>query len=264
MTWRYNNAGSFILPVSFYNYIDFPGTDTTNSMEGPQGTFSPFRSHYIYLIHAFSSCIMTKVFPYVQPFAKHLARVLSSTTPIRSIPMLIIPGLEGDVNYMIVTLTIFLDLDLFHSPDYDTELIERDNDISAGWDVSWLRPRYGIEFMGYQVSWWSSRLWGSRIIQFSFNVWLNNWLDYLVLKWPWHNSVNRRLIPYFSLNSSWLQIQLVMILRKVQLPDWIVSSEWVNPRKILNCIMWYVFFLVCIILMSTEKCICLAFCWRFA
>ena len=215
MTWRYNNAGSFILPVSFYNYIDFPGTDTTNSMEGPQGTFSPFRSHYIYLIHAFSSCIMTKVFPSVQPFAKHLARVLSSTTPIRSIPMLIIPGLEGDVNYMIVTLTIFLDLDLFHSPDYDTELIERDNDISAGWDVSWLQPRYGIEFMGYQVSWWSSRLWGSRIIQFSFNV--------------------------------------LMILRKVQLPDWIVSSEWVNPRKILNCIMWYVFFLVCIILMFTRN-----------
>ena len=59
------------------------------------------------------------------------------------------------------------------------------DNISVGWDVSCLQPRYGIEFMGYQVSWWSSRLWGNHIIQFSFNVWLNNWLDYLVvLKWP--------------------------------------------------------------------------------
>ena len=53
---------------------------------------------------------------------------------------------------MIVTLTIFLDLDLFHLLDYDAELIVRDN-ISAGWVVSWLQPRYGIEFMGYQVPW---------------------------------------------------------------------------------------------------------------
>ena len=40
-------------------------------------------------------------------------------------------------------------------------------------------------------------------------------------------------------------------------PDWIVSSEWVNSRKILLCIMWYVCFLVCIILMFMEECICL-------
>ena len=27
------------------------------------------------------------------------------------------------------------------------------DNISVGWDVSCLQPRYGIEFMGYQVSW---------------------------------------------------------------------------------------------------------------
>ena len=49
--------------------------------------------------------------------------VFSSVTPSRPIPTLIIPGLKVEVNYMpvIVTLTIFLDLDLFHSLDYDTE-----------------------------------------------------------------------------------------------------------------------------------------------
>ena len=83
-------------------------------------------------------------------------------SPSRPIPTLIILCLKGDVNYMVVTLTIFLDLDLFfYSLNGDTELIERDNDIL---DVSWLQRRYGIEFMGYQVSWWSSRLWGSHII----------------------------------------------------------------------------------------------------
>ena len=34
--------------------------DRYNSMEDPQGTFSLFRSHHVYLIHAFSSCIMSK------------------------------------------------------------------------------------------------------------------------------------------------------------------------------------------------------------
>ena len=48
-----------------------------------------------------------------------------------------------------------------------------------------------------------------------------------------------------------------MILHNVQPPGWIVSSEWVNSRKILLCIMWYVCFLVCIILMFMEECICL-------
>ena len=52
---------------------------------------------------------------------KHSAMVLSSATPSRPIPTLIIPGLKRDVNYMIVTLTIVLGLDLFHSLDYDTE-----------------------------------------------------------------------------------------------------------------------------------------------
>ena len=56
---------------------------------------------------------------------------------------LIIPGLKGDVNYMIVTLTIFLDLDLLYSLNDDTELIERVSDAS---DVSWLQRGHGIEF----------------------------------------------------------------------------------------------------------------------
>ena len=133
MTWRRNNVGSFILPGNFYNYIDVSGTDTTQ-WKIRKIPF-PRPVHIIYIS------------------SLHLAMVLSSTTPSRSIPMLIIPGLKGDVNYMILTLTIFLDLDLLHSPNYDTELIERDNDIQAGWVVSWLQPRYGIEFMGYQVSW---------------------------------------------------------------------------------------------------------------
>ena len=59
--------------------------------------------------------------------------VLSSAALSRPIPKPIIPGLKGNVNYMIATLTIFLDLDLFHLLHYDTELIMRDN-ISVGWD----------------------------------------------------------------------------------------------------------------------------------
>ena len=160
--------------------------------------------------------------------------VLSFTTPrspSRPIPTLIILCLKGDVNYMVVTLTIFLDLDLFfYSLNGDTELIERDNDIL---DVSWLQRRYRIEFMGYQVSWWSSRLRGSHIIQFSFNVWLDNFfLIGLVLKWPWRNTVNRCLIPPFFLNSLLLQIQLEMILHNVQaLVGSFLQNGWIHERS---------------------------------
>ena len=101
-------------------------------MEDPQGTFSPFSFH-IYLIHAFSSCITIKYSHLPNLSLKHSTTVLSSATPSRPIPRPIIPGHKGNVNYMIVTLTTFLDLDLFHSLDYDIELIARDN-MSAGWD----------------------------------------------------------------------------------------------------------------------------------
>jgi hypothetical protein len=101
-------------------------------MEDSQGTFFP-SVHIICLNHAFSSCIMTKYSHLSNPSLKHSTMVVSSATPSRPIPKLIIPGLKGNANYTIVTLTIFLDLDLFHSLDYDTELIVRDN-ISAGWD----------------------------------------------------------------------------------------------------------------------------------
>ena len=200
--WRRNNVGSFILPG---NLSMFRGQIQLN---GRSVRFSPSRSHHIYLIYAFSSW--------------------------SSIP----------VNYMIMTfkLTIFLDLDLFYSLDDDTELIEINNDIS---DVSWLQQRYGnngVEFMGYQVSWWSSRLWGSHIIQFSLTFDWTIFLISLVLKWPWRNTVNRCLIPPLFFINSLLQIQLVMILHNVQPSGWIISSKWVNSRKILKCIMWYVFF----------------------
>ena len=131
MTWRRNTAGSFILPVSFYNYIDVSGTDTTQwkILKVP---FFPllFTS---YFSSTFSSCIMTKYSHLSNLSLKHSTMVLSSATPSRPIPKSIIPGPKGNVNCMIVTLTIFLDLDLFHSLDYDTELIVRDN-TSAGWD----------------------------------------------------------------------------------------------------------------------------------
>ena len=132
MTWRRNTAGSFILPVGFYNYIDVSGTDTTQwkILKVP---FFPFSDHIIYLIHAFSSCITIKYSHLFNLSLKHSTTVLSSVTPKRPILKKIIPGLKGNVNYMIVTLTNFLDLDLFHLLDYDTELIVRDN-ISAGWD----------------------------------------------------------------------------------------------------------------------------------
>ena len=132
MTWRRNTAGSFVLPVSFYNYVDVSGTDTTQ-WKILKVLFLAFSLHIIYLIRVFSSCIMTKYSHLSNLSSKHSTMVLSSVTPSRVIPKSIFPGLKGNVNYMIVTLTIFLDLDLFHSLDYDTELIVRDN-LSAGWD----------------------------------------------------------------------------------------------------------------------------------
>ena len=76
---------------------------------------------------------MTKYSHLSNPSLKHSTTVLSNATPNRLILTSIIPGLKGNVDYMIVTLTTFLDLDLFHLLDYDSELIVRDN-ISAGWD----------------------------------------------------------------------------------------------------------------------------------
>ena len=91
----------------------------------------------IYLTHAFSSCIMTKYSGLPSPSLKHSTTVLSSATLSRPILKLIIPGLKGNVENMIVTLTIFLDLDLFRLLGYDTELIVKGN-ISAGWDGDYI------------------------------------------------------------------------------------------------------------------------------
>ena len=95
---------------------------------------------------------MTKYSHLSNPSLKHSTMVLSSATSSRPIPNSIIPGLKGNVNHMIVTLTIFLDLDLFHSLDYDTELIVYQLD-GMGTVSRRLQPRYGIEFMGYQIPW---------------------------------------------------------------------------------------------------------------
>ena len=131
MTWKRNTAGSFILPVNFYNYIDVSGTDTAQWKILRVPLFPSV--HIVYLIHAFRSCIMTKYSHLSNLFLKHSTTVLSFATPSRPILKPIIPGLKGNVDYMIVTLTTFLDLDLFHLLDYDTELIASGN-ISAGWD----------------------------------------------------------------------------------------------------------------------------------
>ena len=109
MTWRRNNAESFILLVDFHNYNDASGTDTTQRKD-PQVTFYPVCSHHI--SHpSFQLEYHDQAFPSVQSFSKHSAMpvVLSSATPSRPIPTLIIPGLKRDVNYIIVTLNIVLD-----------------------------------------------------------------------------------------------------------------------------------------------------------
>ena len=119
MTWRRNTAGSFLLPVSFYNYVDASGTDTTQWKILKVPFF--FSVHTIYLIHAFSSCIMIKYSHLSNLSLKHSTTVLSNATSSRLILKSIIPGLKDNVNYMIVTSITFLDLDLFHSLDYDSE-----------------------------------------------------------------------------------------------------------------------------------------------
>ena len=142
MTWRRNVAGSYLLPVSFYMYIDVSGTDTTQ-WKILKVSFFPPSVHMIYLIHAFSLCIMTKYSDLPNPSLKHLTTALSSATLSRPILKLIIPGLKDNVKNMIVTLTIFLDLDLFRLLGYDTELIVKDN-ISAGWDGDYILASTGI------------------------------------------------------------------------------------------------------------------------
>ena len=144
MTWRRNVAGSYLLPVNFYTYIDISGTDTSQWKILKVFLLSPSQAiHMIYLIHAFSSCIMTKYFALPNPSLKHSRTVLSSAALSRPIPQLIIPGLKGNVKNMIVTLTIFLDLDLFRLLGCDTELIVKNN-ISAGWDGDYILASTGI------------------------------------------------------------------------------------------------------------------------
>ena len=141
MTWRRNVAGSYLLPVNFYTYIDISGTDTTQ-WKILRVSFSPF-CNTIYLIYAFSSYIMTKYSGLPKPSLKHSTMVLSSADLSRPIPKSIIPGLKGNVKKMTVTLTIFLDLDLFRLVGYDSELIVKDN-ISAGWDGDYILASTGI------------------------------------------------------------------------------------------------------------------------
>ena len=108
MTWR-------------RDYLFYQSFSTTISMFWEQiqlnGRFSRypffFSAHTIYLIYAFSSYITTK-------YSIRPIMILSSATPSRPIPKLIIPGLKN-INYITVTITVFLDLDLFHSLDYDRE-----------------------------------------------------------------------------------------------------------------------------------------------
>ena len=143
ITWRRNAAGSYVLPVNFYMYIDVSGTDTTQWKILKVYRSPPHSVHMIYLIHAFSSCIMTNYSGLPNPSLKHSTTVLSSAALSRPILMQIIPGLKGNVKNMIVTLTIFLDLDLFRLLGCDTELIVKDN-ISAGWDGDYILASTGI------------------------------------------------------------------------------------------------------------------------
>ena len=141
MTWRRNVAGSYLLPVNFYMYIDISGTDTTQwkILKVPL----LLSVHMIYLIHAFSSCIMTKYSGLPNPSLKHFTTVHSPATLSRPILKSIIPGLKGNVENTTVTLTIFQDLDLFRLLDCDTELIVKDN-MSAGWDGGYILASTGI------------------------------------------------------------------------------------------------------------------------
>jgi hypothetical protein len=86
---------------------------------------------------------MTKYSGLSNPSLKHSTTVLSSAALSSPILKLIIPGLKGNVKNMIVTLTIFLDPDLFRLLGCDTELIVKDN-ISAGWDGDYILASTGI------------------------------------------------------------------------------------------------------------------------
>jgi hypothetical protein len=86
---------------------------------------------------------MTKYSGLPNPSLKHSTMVLSLAALSRPILKSIIPGLKGSVGNMIVTLTIFLDLDLFRLLGCDTELIVKDN-ISAGWDGDCILVSIGI------------------------------------------------------------------------------------------------------------------------
>ena len=137
MTWRRNLAGSYILPVNFYTYIDISGTDKTQWKILKVFILSLsclFINHISHSLETqYSSCIMTKYSHLSHPLLKHSTTVPLSGTPSRPILKQTIPGLKDIVEHTIATLTIFLDLDLFLSLGYDTELIVRDNTL-VGWD----------------------------------------------------------------------------------------------------------------------------------
>ena len=142
MTWRRNGAGSFILPINFYTYIDISGTDTTQWKILKVSIFSFSFISCVSSMHC-RSCIMTKYSHLFHLSLKHSTAALSSGTLNRPIQKSITPGLKDNVNHMIVTSIIFLDLDLFRSLDYDTELIVRDS-MLVGWDGDYTLASTGI------------------------------------------------------------------------------------------------------------------------
>jgi len=169
------------------------------SMEDPKGFYPLFFKNF--LVHTslynFSSCITIKYSHPPNLSLKHSITVPSPATPSRPTLKPTIPGLKGTVKGLIVTLTIFLDLDLSHSADYDIELIARDN-ISVGWDGGCTLGSTGIWGWVYGISGSVVNVSSIKYV-YAFSVFsMSDGLGLsLLLKRLWPNMVNYALTLVF-------------------------------------------------------------------